>query len=174
MPQPATQDRQSTIEAIRGSGHRLTAQRVRILAAIGEMGGHVTVDSIRHHMLGGDPRLNLATVYRTVDLLKRLHLLNEVILGGVSHYELADPEHRRHHMVCEHCGRAVHLDPKYLDRLRRQLVKETGFEPHMEHFTISGLCADCRADAAHSHGDHPHTHAPGQGHSYAQPAHETQ
>jgi Fur family ferric uptake transcriptional regulator len=131
-----------------------------VLTAIAEMGGHVTVDRIHRRVLENSPQVDLATVYRTVGLLKRLHVLNEIVSGGVSHYELPDPDHRHHHMVCEHCGKAIHLQPKYLDGLRELLLRETGFEPHMEHFNISGLCADCRADTAHSHSGHSHSHTP--------------
>jgi Fur family ferric uptake transcriptional regulator len=158
------QDQQATIEALRGSGHRLTPQRVMVLSAIGDLGGHVSVDEIHQQVLKQYPYIDVATVYRTVGLLKRLHVVNEVLRGGVGHYELADPADRHHHMVCEHCGRAIHIPTHYLDALHDQLVAETGFDAHMEHFTISGLCADCQRDPAHSHSGksggpgHDHTH----------------
>ena len=156
---------QLTIETIRGTGHRLTHQRVMVLGAIDGLGGHVTVDQIHQRVLARHPNIDVATVYRTVGLLKRLHLLNEVVLDGLSHYETADPQHRHHHLVCEHCGTAIHLPPEYLDGLRDRLLRDVGFEPHMEHFTISGLCAECRKDPAHSHSGHTHAHAHGHTHA---------
>ena len=157
---------QSTIETIRATGHRLTPQRVMVLTAIDDLGGHLTVEQIHQQVLIRHPSLDIATVYRTVALLKRLHLVNEVVQGGIAHYEAADPAHRHHHLVCEHCGTAFHLDPQYLDALREQLVREVGFEPHMEHFTISGLCADCRKDPAHSHSGNVHRHGHGETHTH--------
>ena len=161
------QDYQATIQLLRGSGHRLTPQRVMVVAAIGDLGGHVSVEQIHQRVLERYPFIDVATVYRTVGLLKRLHVLNEVMQGGVGHYELSDPAHRHHHMVCEHCGQAIHLPPQYLDALREQLINETGFEPHMEHFTISGLCAECRKAPEHSHSGHTHDHAQGQAHAHS-------
>ena len=156
-------DSPDTIRAIRDSGHRLTSQRVMVLSAIAETEGHISVEDIHRRLAENNPAIDKATVYRTVTLLKRLHLLNEVVRSGISHYEIADPHHRHDHMVCEHCETAIHLPAAYLDELHDRLLWETGFELHMEHSTISGLCADCRADTAHSHrGDahqHPHTHA---------------
>ena len=160
-------DRHATISVLRNSGHRLTSQRVEVLSAIEELGGHITVEQIHQRACQRDQLVDVATVYRTVGLLKRLHLVNEVLQGGVAHYELADPDHRHHHMVCEHCGKAIHLPPKFLDGLQEQLMRETGFEPHMEHFTISGLCSDCRKDLVHSHSGHPHHH--GDDHTHEAP-----
>jgi Fur family transcriptional regulator, ferric uptake regulator len=155
-------DQQSAQQAvgdlIKGTGHRLTSQRILILEAIQELGGHVTVERIHQHLVDGDPVIDQATVYRTVRLFSSLHLVNEVVLRGTAHYEYADPASRHHHMVCEHCGKAIHLPTHYLDELRLQLKNDTGFESHMEHFTISGLCADCRLDTNHSHSGHPHIH----------------
>jgi Fur family transcriptional regulator, ferric uptake regulator len=151
-------DHDQTLDLLRGTGHRLTSQRVLILEAIQELGGHVTVERIHQRVMDRNPAIDQATVYRTVRLFSALHLVNEVILKGIAHYEYADPEARHHHMVCEHCGNAFHLPTHYLDELRAQLKNDTGFEPHMEHFSISGLCADCRVDTDHSHSGHAHAH----------------
>ena len=152
-------------QALHGAGHRLTPQRVMVLAAVSDLGGHVSVDDIQTRVRERYPYIDIATVYRTVGLLKRLHLLNEVVQGGVSRYEVADPDHRHHHAVCEHCGKAVQLPPRYLDELRRQLVDDIGFDVHVEHTAISGLCAECRRDAAHSHSGHTHAPEPDPAHA---------
>lgn len=147
----------SALLALRRSGHRLTPQRSMVLNAIRELGGHVTVEAIYQRVQGRSLRIDLATVYRTTNLLKRLHLVNEVTVDGISRYEIASPDDRHHHMVCEHCGEAFHLAPQYLDALREQLLRDVGFEPHMEHFAISGLCSACRSDEEHAH-SHNHLH----------------
>jgi Fur family ferric uptake transcriptional regulator len=157
-------DQSASVAAIKSTGHRMTPQRARVLDAIASLGGHVAVEEIFHQINLTGPAIDLATVYRTVRLLRSLHLVNEVIQGGIGHYETADPQARHHHMVCEHCGTAIHLPTHYLDELRRQLTRDTGFEPHMEHFTISGLCATCRNDERHSHSGYAHGHAAGHEH----------
>jgi len=153
-----------TSAAIRAAGRRLTPQRVLVMDAIRELDGHVTVEQIATRIHVAYPEIDQATVYRTVGLLSRLHLVNEVAVGGVSHYEYADPGQRHHHMVCEHCGTTFHLAPRFLDRLRSTLLEATGFELHTEHFTVSGLCQTCREDTPHSHNGH--THAQTQGHRH--------
>ena len=147
---------QPIARALHGAGHRLTPQRVMVLSAVGALGGHVAVDDILARVRQEYPFIDVATVYRTVGLLKRLHLLNEVVQGGVSRYEVADPERRHDHLVCEHCGKAVQVGPRFLDELRERLMAEAGFDLHVEHSSFSGLCAECRRDTAHSHSGHGH------------------
>ena len=153
-----------TVEAIRATGRRVTIQRVAVLDAIREMEGHVAVDQVAAKVREKHPQMDLATVYRTAGLLSRLHLLNEVSIGGVSHYEYAFPGERHGHMVCEHCDRAIHASTTHFDELREALLRDTGFELHLEHLTMSGLCRECRQDEGHSHSGH--THAQTQHHEH--------
>ena len=90
--------------------------------------------------------MDVATVYRNLYLLKGLGLVTEVAIGDRLHYELTDPEHRHHHMVCRECGGAFNLDPDHLKEFRRTLVKEFSFEPDLDHFTITGICAQCQLE----------------------------
>lgn len=158
------QHQSDTAEALRATGHRVTIQRVAVLEAIREMEGHVAVDQVAARVREKHPQMDLATVYRTAGLLSRLHLLNEVSIGGVSHYEYAAPGKRHGHMVCEHCGRTTHASTTHLDELREELLRDTGFELHLEHLTMSGLCRECRQDKGHSHSGH--THAQTQHHEH--------
>lgn len=153
-----------TAEAIRAAGRRSTTQRVVVMDIIKDLRGHVTVDQIVAKLHEAYPQIDVATVYRTVGLLSRLHLINEVAVGGVTHYEFSDPADRHHHMVCEHCGITFHLEPAYLDGLHDRLLQDTGFELHTEHLTVSGLCKDCRRNLGHSHNGH--THAQAQDHRH--------
>ena len=159
------QHQNDTAESLRATGHRVTIQRVAVLDAIREMDGHVAVDQVAAKVREKYPQMDLATVYRTAGLLSRLHLVNEVSIGGVSHYEYAAPGMRHGHMVCEHCDRAIHASPAHLDELREALLHDTGFELHLEHLTMSGLCQDCRQDEEHSHSGH--THAQTQHHEHS-------
>jgi len=117
-----------------------------ILSIIGEGEGHLGVDQIYERVKQVYPYIDPTTVYRTLHLLKRLHLVTEISLGEVSRYELTKKD-RHHHMVCTECGRAFDLSPKYLDEFRRRLKDEFGFEPDLEHFAIAGRCAKCNSNA---------------------------
>ncbi|MFQ6028452.1 MAG: hypothetical protein ACE5Q6_13250, partial [Dehalococcoidia bacterium] len=63
-----------------------------------------------------------------------------------------DPSGRHHHMVCQVCNGAYNLSPHYLEEFRNTLVQEFGFEPDLEHFAISGTCAECLASRSEVQG----------------------
>lgn len=133
------------IASLKAKGHRLTPQRIMILNAIAEGGGHMGAEEIYEQVRKVYPYMDLTTVYRTLQFLKSLHVITEIGLGPVSHYELSG-EDRHHHMVCQRCGKAISLSPKYLEALRHSLLEEFGFEPDLEHFAIGGTCSVCRGE----------------------------
>jgi Fur family ferric uptake transcriptional regulator len=114
-----------------------------VLQAIAESPSHASVEDIHKRASRSYRYLDIATVYRTVQLLKRLGIVTEVGLGSRLHYELAAGSARHHHMVCERCGGAYDLPPVYLDELRSRLAREFKFQPSLDHFTISGVCGGC-------------------------------
>ena len=133
------------VEMMKAKGMRLTPQRLIILSAIADGEGHMNVDSIYQRAKESYPYMDIATVYRTIHMLKKHHVVTEVGMGDRLHYELTDPDHHHHHMVCQSCGSAFNLSPSYLDEFRERLVNEFGFEPDLENFTVSGRYSNCRA-----------------------------
>ena len=89
--------------------------------------------------------MDIATVYRTLHLLKKLGVVTEVAIGDRLHYELTEPGGRHHHMVCRTCGGAFNLSPHYLEEFRHTLNREFGFEPDLDNFAVTGVCASCQA-----------------------------
>ena len=136
------------LDVVRAQGLRLTPQRLIILSAIAEGEGHMNVDEVYRRAKEAYPYMDIATVYRTLHLFKKLRLVTEVGMGDRLHYELTDPNARHHHMVCQVCGKAFNLSPSYLDEFRSRLVDEFGFEPDLDNFTVAGICSECRAVSA--------------------------
>ena len=122
-----TQNDASSADSIRATGRRLTTQRVVVMDTIRELQGHVTVEQIAARLHEAYPQIDTATVYRTVGLLSRLHLINEVSVGGISRYEYAEPGHQHGHMVCEHCGTTFHLEPLLSRRAAGDAAAGRGF-----------------------------------------------
>jgi len=133
------------LEIVKAQGLRLTPQRLIILAAIAEGEGHMNVDEVYRRAKQAYPYMDIATVYRTLHLFKKLRLVTEVGMGDRLHYELTDPNARHQHMVCQVCGKAFNLSPSYLDEFRTRLVNEFGFEPDLDNFTVSGVCSGCQS-----------------------------
>jgi Fur family ferric uptake transcriptional regulator len=134
----------SLIENLRQQGYRLTPQREMVLEAIHESQGHVSAEEIYAKVQARNPCVSISTVYRTLELLKQLHIVCEIDLGGgYVCYELAD-ERRHHHLVCQQCGEVLELDDEMLTPLKDTLWQEYGFEADLEHLAIFGCCRHCQ------------------------------
>ena len=132
----------TVLETIREAGHRLTPQRVMILGIIAEQKGHIAADELFDRVRQLYPYIDATTVYRTLQFLKRHHLVTEIEAGGTTRYELVVAG-GHHHMVCRECGKTFDFGPSYLKKFRETLRRDFGFDPDLEHFAIGGLCADC-------------------------------
>ncbi len=125
-------------------GYRLTPQRMMVLAAIENSTNHISAEEIYAQVVAKYPHVNISTVYRTMDLLKRLGLVTETDLGGGRvRYHPAD-KGRHHHLVCLECGAVIDLDESLLFPLRDTLRREYKFEAELKHMAIFGRCADCQ------------------------------
>jgi len=131
---------------LRQRGVRLTPQREMILDAIHHEDEHLTADEIYQRVQARSPAINIATVYRTLELFKDLHIIHEINLGDCTRYELCQDE-PHHHLVCQACGATISLDHAILAPLESKLKKQFGFKAHMEHMVIYGQCAKCQQDA---------------------------
>ena len=132
------------ISALREVGYRLTPQRLMIVSIISDSAGHVTAEAIHERVKEQYPYVDISTVYRTLNLLKKLKLVTDTDLGeGVAHYELAD-RGAHHHLVCRRCGTTVALDDAFLEPLADSLRSKYGFAADLEHLAIFGLCAACQ------------------------------
>lgn len=124
-------------------GYRLTPQRMMILSAIENGDGHISADEIYAQVVAKYPRVNISTVYRTLELLKRLGLVTETDFGdGRLRYHPADKGHH-HHLVCTECGAVIDLDESLLSPVKEVLLREYGFLADLKHLAIFGRCANC-------------------------------
>jgi Fur family ferric uptake transcriptional regulator len=127
---------------LRARGLRVTPQREQVLAAVRAL-GHATPEQIMDAVSGVD----LATVYRNLDLLEELGFVRHAHLGhGAPSYRPAEDDHI--HVVCHTCGSVVDATPVTVDDLESRLLTERGFVLDRSHFTVFGTCRDCVAAAA--------------------------
>ena len=135
------------LESLRSAGFRLTPQRVMILSAIASSSGHMTAEDIHEKVKKTYPFIDIATVYRTIQLLKRQRLLVEIDLGsGAYQYEVTHDQ-RHHHIVCRDCGTTLDIDHhRFLEPVRVALQQEYEFEADLDHFAIFGICRQCRSN----------------------------
>jgi Fur family ferric uptake transcriptional regulator len=133
-------------EALQQIGYRLTPQRMMILDAIADSGGHISAEEIHERVRVAYPYLDISTVYRTLDLLKTLHLVSETDMGrGHAQYELLS-KGLHHHLICTECGKILDVDNSFLDPLRSAIDEEYDFHAEIEHLAVFGICGDCKGD----------------------------
>ena len=125
-------------------GCRLTPQRLMIVSAIENSDAHISAEEIYAQVIAKYPQVNISTVYRTLELLKRLGLVTETDLGeGRVRYHPAGKGHH-HHLVCQECGAIIDLDETVLVPLKDVLLREYGFSADLRHLAIFGRCVKCR------------------------------
>ena len=124
-------------------GYRLTPQRIMVLSAIEDSDDHISAEEIYAQIVAKYPQVNISTVYRTLELLKRLGLVTETDLGGgrVRYHSVEKGHH--HHLVCQECGAIIDLDESVLSSLKDTLRREYKFIADLRHLAVFGRCVNC-------------------------------
>jgi Fur family transcriptional regulator, ferric uptake regulator len=134
---------EAIVDKLVANGGRRTASRYAIVERLVRAKGHVTADEIADDVRRRFPTVNMSTVYRTLDALEDLGVVDHVHLGhGRAVYHLTDEDHQ--HLYCERCERVEELPAPKLRPLVQMLSREYGFELDRRHFAIVGRCRTCR------------------------------
>jgi len=134
----------SSNEMLRQQGYRLTPQRYMILSVIQEADEHLSIDQIAERVQERNPYVSLSTIYRTLELLRKLGLVRENHLPGEApHYEVANGHHAHHHLVCRHCRATIHLSETLLGDLHERLQEEFHFHDLTLDLVAAGYCSAC-------------------------------
>jgi Fur family transcriptional regulator, ferric uptake regulator len=131
------------IQALGGAGFRSGGGRRRVVELLGSEDCALTALEIDRRL----PRVGRATVYRALDQLESLGLVQRVDLGAeAAGYERIDPEGRHHHhIVCERCGRVIAFQDERLERAIVALGKRPDFRVSSHEVTLRGECSNCVA-----------------------------
>jgi Fur family ferric uptake transcriptional regulator len=132
------------ITRLRQRGYRITPQREMIVDIIAHSERHISAEKIFEELQAHTHATNIATVYRTLDMLWEEGFTRRSDLGkGWVVY--APFEHGPHvHLVCRHCNRVIEAGPQVLETLDEGLRANYDFAADLQHISIFGLCADCQ------------------------------
>jgi Fur family ferric uptake transcriptional regulator len=133
-------------QALGNRGVRMTRQRRAILQVMDEAAEHLDVDQILERAQKVDPDVHLVTVYRTIDLLKKQGLIDELDLlhlrGDRHYYESHGP--RDHiHVACLRCGKVREFESKLYEQLKAQIARDFGMKVTVSRTEVGGYCSDC-------------------------------
>lgn len=135
---------QTFIETLRSRGYRITPQREMIVEAIAHSGHHINAEEVFAQVQERTRSMNIATVYRTLELLVEQGLASRIDLGE-ERVIYATYQHGPHiHLVCRQCGQVVDANQDMLSVLNHQLQSEYQFAADLQHISVVGLCSNCR------------------------------
>ncbi len=135
------------LDSLRARGERLTTARRALLTALAQADDHRTAEELAAEVREAYPAIHRATIYRTLETLRRLGVVEHSHLGhGPAVYHLADDVH--HHLVCDECGSVTEAASGLFTDLEDALLREYGFEMRARHFAVTGRCGACAAAAA--------------------------
>jgi Fur family ferric uptake transcriptional regulator len=143
---PASQSRRSLAEEFSSKGLRLTPQRRVLLEIIETSETHLDAATLLKLAKEKDTGIDRATVYRTLELLKRLRLVNELDLmhlNGEKHYYEVRTGLDHIHLACFQCGKIEEFGSPLFERLKQEIGRERGFNVNVVRMEVGGRCSNC-------------------------------
>ena len=134
---------QQILDRIVASGGRRTMSRQAVIEVVVGCHGHITADAIAQEVQKSFPSVDLSTVYRTLETLRELEIVDRVYFAdGRTVYHLRD--HQHHHLCCERCGTIQEMPTSTLSTLEESILDDFGFELHQRPVALFGICKSCR------------------------------
>ena len=137
-------------EKLREKGLKVTHQRILVLSVLEQNSGrHMTAEDIYELVSEDYPEIGLATVYRTLQLLWDMQLVDRLNLDdGCVRYEIGhllkgDARHIHHHLICKSCHKVIPFDGDLLDDLEHHTEASMGFHVLDHELKFYGLCREC-------------------------------
>lgn len=142
-----TNPRRLLAEELVSRGFRMTHQRKLLVDLIQKADRHLDAVDLWHRARVFDSTINKVTVYRTLSLLKRQGLVDELDLmhmNGEKHYYEARTNRDHLHLACLQCGAIMEFESPLFEKLKSQIKKEQRFTIQVVRMEVGGVCASCR------------------------------
>jgi Fur family ferric uptake transcriptional regulator len=147
MPDESKEVRHSLEQELISRGMRMTHQRRLLIQIIQSAESHLDAIALWERARNQDPTLNKVTVYRTLAMLKKLGLVDELDLmhlQGGKHYYEAKATRDHVHLACLNCGRIQEFESSLFEKLKGQIERERRFSISVVRVEAGGYCAECR------------------------------
>lgn len=140
---------------LRQRGYRMTPQRLALLRLIAASEGHPNADTLYTKVKVDYPTMSLATVYKTIELLKELNEVIEINLHDVSHYDGNKP-FPHPHIICTNCRKIIDGDmQKSMSKVIHEVEQNFGYKIQRHELNLYGLCSDCQEELPDSESGYP-------------------
>ena len=127
---------------------RATASPGRVIQ---EAKQHLDADTLLALARKRQPNIDRATVYRTIELLKKLRLVDELDLmhlEGEKHYYEVKTTRDHIHLACFRCGRIEEFSNSLFEQLKSEISRQAGFKIRVTRLEVGGVCRTCAAEEA--------------------------
>jgi len=136
------------LEKLRQQGHRVTPQRMAIIKVLAESHGHPSVEDIFDEVRPNFPTTSLATIYKTISLMKDLGELLELEFSGSGNRYDGNSPHPHPHVICTDCGSIIDPDVAKLAQITENIAKTTGYRITNHRLDFYGVCPVCQQKGA--------------------------
>lgn len=135
---------QPFVAALEGAGYRITEPRRAVAELIAGRSGHFAAADLVADARGRRPGIGRATIFRALDVLTELGVIERLDLPSGDHaYVACEPVHHHHHVVCSSCGRTADVDDAGLNAVTVEIARRTGFRIDAHRLELFGLCPAC-------------------------------
>jgi Fe2+ or Zn2+ uptake regulation protein len=141
--------RQPLLSVLVARGIRVTSQRRLLVGIIQDSPRHLDAATLLRIAQDHDPEIDRATVYRTISLLKRHGLIDELDLmhlEGEKHFYEVKTTQDHCHLACFQCGAILEYASPIFESLKRKMAKTSGFDIAVIRLEAGGRCRKCRRE----------------------------
>jgi len=135
------------------SSQRITAQRTLLLEMLRQSGGHLDADELYQRARKKNSRISLSTVYRNLQLFKKLGLIEEHHFDEEHHHYEVKSGAEHQHLLCINCGKVVEFACPGSQRFRENIGRKYDFDITNVEVRMTGLCSSCRSKESETASD---------------------
>jgi Fur family transcriptional regulator, ferric uptake regulator len=128
------------------NGYRITAPRKVVVQIVAESPYVLSPAEVYQQTRKRYPAIGLVTIYRTLEKLEELGLIQRVHQPGGCHTFIAAASGHQHLLICQGCGLAKYFSGDNLDPLMNSIGKNSGYAIKEHWLQLFGLCADCKQE----------------------------
>ncbi|MGD0122491.1 MAG: Fur family transcriptional regulator [Candidatus Limnocylindrales bacterium] len=141
------------IQTLERAGYQPTPSRRLVARLVAATGGHFTAAELLERGRRERVKIGRATVFRALDLLTDLQVVERLDLPSGSHaYVVCDPDEHHHHLICSSCGRSEDVADGDLARLVDEIGRRHGYQIEAHRLELFGVCPSCAAGDARQRG----------------------
>ena len=129
---------------LRDEGHRLTPQRMAVIKTLIGNQEHLTAEQVHERVKVDFPMTSLATVYKTVSMLKEMHEVQEISVDGEGKHFDGATGHPHPHLICTNCRRIEDIDLGDIHPLPAEIARQTGYRIEGHRLDFFGVCPACQ------------------------------